>query len=105
MGQKAMLRELKECSRILENMLTSINLLELTGQCHSIVISRQLVETSTSGTMESMKLGAKMRKDINIGLLKLMEDGSISQIKNKWWKKNSKCNQVMEFLSSFADLF
>jgi len=53
----------------------------------------------------AMKLGAKMRKDINIGLLKLMEDGSISQIKNKWWKKNSKCNQVMEFLSSFADLF
>ena len=49
--------------------------------------------------------GAQMRKDINIGLLKLMEDGSISQIKNKWWKKNSKCNQVMEFLSSFADLF
>jgi len=53
----------------------------------------------------AMKLGSKLRKDINIGLLKLMEDGSISQIKNKWWKKNSKCNQVMEFLSSFADLF
>merc|ERR1711994_1035183 len=62
-----------------------------------------MTESNAEGI--AMKLGAKMRKDINIGLLKLMEDGSISQIKNKWWKKNSKCNQVMEFLSSFADLF
>jgi len=53
----------------------------------------------------AMKLGSKLRKDINIGLLKLMEDSTVSQIKNKWWKKSNKCNQVMAFLTSFADLF
>lgn len=50
-------------------------------------------------------MGSEYRKKLNIAMLELMESGVVSEIKQKWWPKHSKCNQVMSFLQSFSEFF
>ena len=50
-------------------------------------------------------LGSECRKKLNIAMLELMESGVVSEIKQKWWPKHGKCNQVMSFLQSFSEFF
>lgn len=50
--------------------------------------------------------GSPYREVGNIALLELMEEGEVSALKDKWWKKNAKnCDQVSALLSSFAEFF
>ena len=49
----------------------------------------------------AMAQGSKYRKIINIALLELMEEGVISELRKKWWNKDSKqCDQITDLLAS-----
>ena len=49
----------------------------------------------------AMAQGSKYRKIINIALLELMEEGVISELRKKWWNKDSRqCDQITDLLAS-----